>query len=399
VIDTLVNLGFVVGGFFGALILIGVYVLFFPEKAEKVGGWIASLLGSGWRRADRAAVKFKVQADVNGLRATLHSDAPEMIDKALKISWTNAEEAEAVVRGGDVVVFMRDSRRHEENLANAVMAFLPKALLSRARRYVEPDTMRAIDFAIAKALLADEEASEGALEVFYDRHLDPARQGSERLRAKITEIDAIDLHGWLSRILLAEYRRIGEMLYPADPDGAVLHEAEELADWLYKLAARKKDELGALKFRGRYFRVAIIFVGLRATLEEHGSTPYRRRAKQLIYHEKFDAVYLLARDPNLYAVKEILESLKSDTSIASQTCHSYRLRRDFQARLRLRREHGICACLRRKDAVTDPPPDEPSEEDVLTAVPTEEYVALDAPRDEEAAATSVDTEVAVRGQA
>ena len=218
-------------------------------------------------------------------------------------------------------------------------------------------------------------------EVFYERHLDPARDGSDRLKKKIAEIDAIDLHGWLSRILLAEYRRVGEMLHPADPDDAVLEEAEELADWLHRLAIRKKDELGSLKFRGRYFRVAIIFVGLRTTLQEKGTDPYRRRAKQLIYRDKYDSVYLLARDPNLYAVEELLVSLGSDAMIASHTCHSYKLRRDFQARVRLRRERAICACLHRKDAATDVP-DEPSEEDAAAALPTEEHTTLHAPVEE-----------------
>ena len=163
-IDTLVSLGLVLGGFLGALVLIGVYLLFFPEKAEKVAGWVAGLAARVWRKADKTAVKLRVQSDINGLRSLLHADAPTMIDKSLKISWNNAEQAEAVVRGGDVVVFMRDSRRHEENLANALMAFLPKALLTRARRYIEADTMRAVDLTVAKALLAQQDAGDGALD-------------------------------------------------------------------------------------------------------------------------------------------------------------------------------------------------------------------------------------------
>lgn len=347
-IDTLVALALLLGGALGAVALVAVYILFFPDKFERIVGWIATGIAKAWRKADKTAVAMRVQGQVNGLQAAIQRDAPEMIDKRLKIHWADAEEAEAVVRGGEVIVFMKDSRRHEENLANALMAFLPKALLARARRYVEPDTMRAVDLTVAKALLSHDDAAEGALDAFYDRHLDPARAGSERLKQKIAEIDQIDLHGWLSRILLTEYRRVGEALHPAEPDAACIEEAEKFAEWLYKLAARKKDELGSLTFRGNFFSVAIIFVAHWKVLSEVGVEPYRKRAKRHLYTDRIDSVYLLARDPNLGAVDELVESLGEDAMIGARTRHTYRLRRDFQARQKLQREFGICVCLRRR---------------------------------------------------
>lgn len=165
-IDLLVGLGLLLGGLLGGVGLVGYYVLFHPEKAEKVAGWVFALAARVYRRADKTAIAMKVQGEVNGLGSNLQRDAPEMIDKKLKIKWKDAEEAEAVVRGGDVVVFMRDSRRHEENVATAIMAFLPKAVLTRARRYIEPETMHAVDLTVAKALLTGDNSSEGALDVF-----------------------------------------------------------------------------------------------------------------------------------------------------------------------------------------------------------------------------------------
>jgi hypothetical protein len=377
-IDALVKVALLLGGAVGALLLIGIYVAFFPEKLEKIVGWIASGIARIYRKADKTAVALKVQGEINTLRAKLERSAPRMLDRKLKIRWTTAEEAEAVVRGGDVVVFMRDSRRHGENVATAVMAYLPKALIPRGRRYVDLDTMRAVDLTVAKAILAFEDSSEGALDVFYERHLDPARAGSDRLKQKIAEIDAIDLHGWLSRILLAEYRRLGDMLHPADAEDECLAEAEEFADWLARLATKKRDELGSLTFRGRYLSVAIIFVARPELLGRYGIEPYRKRVKRHLYRDKFDSIYLLARDPNLAAVDEVAESLSTDAMIASQTRHVFRLRRDFQARMKLRRQHGVCICLRRRGGAE--PPDEVSDEEVVD-LPLEEHQSGE-PRDE-----------------
>jgi hypothetical protein len=358
------------GGGAGAILIVGIYIAHNPEKVEQIVGWVTTGIARLYRKADKTAVAMKVQGEVNGLRARLHEAAPAMLDRKLKIRWTTAEEAEAAVRGGDVIVFMRDSRRPGENVATAVMAYLPKALIPRSRRYVEPDTMKAIDLTIAKAMLTIEDSHEGALDVFYERHLDPARAASTRLKEKIAAVDAVDLHGWLSRILLAEYRRLGDVLHPADPDDACLAEAERFADWLAKLANRGKHELGSLTFRGTYISVAIILVARREVLAEQGIDPYRKRAKRHLYADKFDSVYLLARDPNIGAVDELVESFGDDAMVASSTRHLFRLRRDFHARTKLRRERSICVCLRRRGGLE--PVEEISDEDV-SQLPLDEY--------------------------
>lgn len=182
----------------------------------------------------------------------------------------------------------------------------------------------------------------------------------------------IDLHGWLSRILLVEFRRLGEQLHPSDPEASVLQEAEEFTEWLYRLAEKKAGELGSLTFRGRYFSVAIVFVADRIVLLERGIDPYRRRAKHHLYRDKFNSVYLLARDPNIRAVDELVSLLDGDAIIASKTRHAFRLRPDFEARKRLRRTQGICICLRRRqaDALDD---QEVAEDDADLAA--EAYVA------------------------
>lgn len=367
-IDPLVKIALILGGATGAVILVGLYIAFFPEKFEKIVGWVTAGVARVYHKADKTAVAMKVQGEVNSMRALLERTAPQILDKRLKIRWTTAEEAEAVVRGGDVLVFMRDSRRHGENVATAVMAYLPKALIPRGRRYVDADTMKAVDLTVAKAIFTLEDSSEGALDVFYERHLDPARAGSDRLKQKIAEIDAIDLHGWLSRVLLVEYRRLGDALHPAEPDEECLEEAEDFADWLAKLASREKH--GSLSFRGRYLSVAIVFVARPELLERYGVAAHRRRVKQHLYRDKFDSIYLIARDPNLYAVEEVLDSLASDALIASHTKFVFRLRRDFHARTKLRRENSICVCLRRRGGVE--PVEEISDEDVLD-LPLEEH--------------------------
>ena len=104
---------------------------------------------------------------------------------------------------------MRKSRHREENVANAVMAYLPRAVLPRARRYIDTDTMQAVDLTLARSILQVSDMPTGAMDVFFERHLDPALSEKATLQGHLEEVDAIDLQGWLTRLMLAEYRAMG----------------------------------------------------------------------------------------------------------------------------------------------------------------------------------------------
>jgi hypothetical protein len=341
---------YVGGGVFLFLVAAVIWAVTHPEKTEKVAGWIAALVSKIWSRADKAAVAWKVQGDINAARTELLKSVPAgLLEREIKIKWTKGSEAEALLRDGEVLVCLERADHHERNVGNAVMAFLPKTMLPQARRYLDSDRMHAADLIVAKGLLAHRKSKPGTLNLFFRDHLDPARAKSPQLREKIDELDQVDLMGWLSRLLLAEYLQLGEALHPSEPDPEAIREAEELARWVYGLAKREPgDDDMSLTFEGRYFRVAFIFVGIKAKLEEHGAKPYRKAAKSHIYKERFNTIYLMARDDNMSSVTEITDSLKSDGLVEEIDTYVYALRSDFEARYGLKRSHAIIACIRRK---------------------------------------------------
>ena len=282
-----------------------------------------------------------------------------LLDGKLLIKWTSAEEAEAVIHEGEVVVFMKRSSHQHENIARALMAYIPRAVIPRARRFVDPATMKAADLVLAKSVLCQEGVDCAALETFYAEFMDRAREMPE-LKSKIERLDEIDVHGWLGRVLLAEYYMLARRMYPSEPRPAWLRETELFADWLHGLATRAPGERGSLVYQGRLISVGIIFVAIKTRLEEHGIEPYRRRAKRLIYQEKIGAVYLMARDNNIPAVRQLAEVLQRDALVETCSVYEYNLRSDFAAKKTLAREKAIAACLRRrlKPAESDPPLDE-----------------------------------------
>jgi len=322
------------------------YVLLMPEKAQTVAGWLWSLLARIVHRGDRTAVALRVQGHVNARARSLAKQVPPgVIGGRLKIKWSDVEQARSVLRDGEVVVFMRPSRFHEENVAHALMVYLPKAVLPRARRYLNKTTMTAADLTLAKAIIGSSASAQGVLDVFYEQHLDPACEEDEALRQKVAEMDEIDLHGWLLRVMLPEFRRLGNMLHPSEPDRRCASDAEQFVRWLHSLATRESgDQTHPLSYDGPYIRVAVIFVAIPKKLEEQGVDPYRKRAKTLVYSGRYDAVYLMARDHNMWAVREIVERMRADGRVESIEVNEFKLRPDF-AKRRLDRERAVVACL------------------------------------------------------
>lgn len=353
-------IGFIFGGgVLAAVFLAGLWIVTNPDKAEKVFGWIASAISKVYKRADRAAVAWTVAGEINSACEALLKTSPSgLIERKVKIKWAGAEEAEALLHNGEVLVCMEKADHQEQNVANALMAFLPKAMLPMARRYLDPARMKAADLIVAKGLLDQDGGKVGALSIFFRDHLDPARKEGTDLGTKIDELDAIDLQGWLVRLVLAEYMRLGEELHPGEPDSEVLREAEEFARWIHQLCAREpgaKDT--SMSFKGRYFRVAVIFVGIKTRLLDEGLKPYRKRAKRGIYKDEFDSIYLMARDDNMEAVEALAANLEKDGRVASVTNFRYPLRADFKSRYGLNRDRSIISCVRRRRVAGAAPPD------------------------------------------
>jgi hypothetical protein len=251
-----------------------------------------------------------------------------------------------------------------------VMAYLPAAVIPRARRYVDNSTMRAVDLTLARAILQESHMPTGALDVFFDRHLDPALVAQSDLREHLEEVDQIDLHGWLTRVMLAEYKAMGDRLYPGACDDHCLHDARAFRNWLGKLATQPPIRPGeqpknSLLYRGPFLSADIVFVAMKGRIEDYGLDTYLKRTKQMIYGQKADVVYLMARDDNIPYVKQLRDSLKTDGLISEIATFEFRLRPDFAARKRLNRERAICVMLRRKRVHREALPADLSEIDLV----------------------------------
>lgn len=347
-----------VGGIIGFVVL---YVLLMPENAEKLAGWGSGLLSFISQAYDQRSVKHRVQGSVNEACVELAADIPPgIIEGQLKIKWASAKDARALVNEGVVLVVLRPARFLEDNIVSALMAYLPHAVTPIARPYVDRPTMQGIHLTLARNVLAQQNMPAGARQSFRDQYVSPLARKDPTLDVAFMHADRIDLQGWLTRVMLVEYKFLAEDLLPADGDADCQEQTAGFRHWLHELAAREPGERGSLEYQSRYIHTAVVFVAIRGRIVEEGLRPYRRRVKKLIYSTKCDSVYVIARDDNIPAVEALADELRTDALIHEEFRCKYRLRRDFRKRTGLNRERAICVCLRRRQGG---PPDFPRQDD------------------------------------
>ena len=77
---------------------------------------------------------------------------------------------------------MRRSDQREQNIAKATMLYVPRAIVPRARPYVDPTIMQAVDLIVARSILSQKDENLGSLDAFLRDHLDVALAESTNRR-------------------------------------------------------------------------------------------------------------------------------------------------------------------------------------------------------------------------
>lgn len=352
------------------ILAVAVWVVLHVDEVAKAVGYLSAGVARIWGAADRTAVKYQVEGDVNSAVDTFVEDTPgEVLEGKLKVKWVRSEEARAVLRRGEIVVCMRRSGYREQNNAAALMAFLPLAIVPRARRYVAKSTMRALDFVLAKSILVRSDLGAGVLQMFYDDHLDPALRGDQLLRKKVERADAIEINGWLTRILLPEFKRYGDRVYPSEAKAGYMLEAERFGSWLYALADRPSGVDRPLAFEGEFIRAGMIMIARRPKVEKAGLVPYLRWIDAYFNHMQLDSVYLVGADEMIDVVCEIRDVVAEDARVAEIKTYEFKYGRHFRTRI-ASRQNGICVAVSRKHGAAIATLAEPAltDEDIAKAV-------------------------------
>lgn len=229
----------------------------------------------------------------------------------VKVKWTDENTVLSNLQDSKVVVMMRPYKSQSKNFAHVISVYVPKALLPRSRRYVDPNLMTSIDCTISKSIL---EIDPLALEYYLSEVLGDV---PEEVRVLMRKMDVIGRHGHLTRITIPELQRLSS-LYPREPDSQVHGETVELVEEIHRfvVASERGMSISGLGiYSGNNIKVAIVPVGAPTQLLVGGIQPHFDFVRAKLA-DGIDHFYIVSTHVNIKFAKELVERVCEELNFA-----------------------------------------------------------------------------------
>lgn len=281
------------------------FILRYQDKLQIAWGVISSFL-SFWKWCRKSSIKNTLEGNLNSFARRINGEFDDLILPKAKIEFVNEKNIESFVNNNQPIIRVNFSRNNNENLANAALSYVKVALLDRARNYIKKDIASSIDLNIARRMLIEYKQSE-PVSYFDSRFLLPEFEKVPDIKNYYNRVQEIDDAGLLTRLLIREYKDLGDAIFPAVPAEEHYLESIEFFNFVHALSIREKDEETPLCFNKKHIHLGVILVSKRTTYETYGLEAYLRRIR-LLTRYGVTTFYLFARGEKH---AEILNELRS----------------------------------------------------------------------------------------
>lgn len=261
------------------LLSTAIYVAKHPEIVDKWSNIFYRLAFWLGEKREKRIVSTDLDFRVTKIAKSINKDHNGILPFGLRIKWKDAKEVEAFVRKGNVVIVLNKKDNLDKNIIDACMAFVPKALLPKAENVVNEKIMKSIDlYVIKKILLTGQYTS--AYNKFDREIIEPTVNKDPSLGQWLPSIHKMDEVGVFTRIMLAEFKVLGDLLYGTTEEKKYREETIRFATFLSNFSNRRPgDDTTKLNFLGGKIKIGLILVAKKATLRRAGIDAYTGRIK------------------------------------------------------------------------------------------------------------------------
>jgi hypothetical protein len=157
------------------------------------------------------------------------------------------------------------------------MAYIPKALLPRSRNVVDQGVLESIDHYVTQRILSSGQY-DSAYNYFVRNVLDDRLTDSTGFSRYYDSIGKVDSVGFFTRVLLEEYKKLGDQLYGTLEEVNYREETRRFLGFLRQLAMREPgDDTTPLFFSGERIKIGIVLFAKYETLAYRGIEAYLKR--------------------------------------------------------------------------------------------------------------------------
>lgn len=349
-IDILSTLVGLLGGS-GIVAVLWAYAVRNPEKVLRVAAMLYHFFARWFRAADRRYVATDIEANVASAVRQLRHEAPGTVPLGLRIEWHAAIEPDVFVDKNYVVFRFNYYGDQDRNLAHAVWAYVPRAVIPEARHYLDQNVQESLDLTLAKRMLTHT-GDTNSINYFFHEYLVPAIRANPDLAEICSCLDRLDDMGWLTRILLLEFFEVGKTRFPNTPNGTEARETAKFIRFLDNVAKREHGEDVSPTFGGDHVSMSIVFVARADVRKAYGTWPHFawiKRAKEQGIHR----FYICALGKNIGPARGLSKNAARELDLEIVATHVYR------GRFFRRRRTAVCIVCRASES--EPAREEESE--------------------------------------
>lgn len=295
-----------------ALFLFLLYI-FFPKNFETIWLHIQKLLAnfSYYHRKKyiRNYIEKVIERELENINRCVNVST-----KKLKIIWTQEDVIESWLDKGFVIVKMKNHKNMHENLAKALLAYLPHTLPSTVYATIRKDLGDGISYFISRDISKDDPYVVAELRKVIEN-----KYSSEEYMELLNKLENVNSESLLVRILLPEIVEATNMVYPNKPP-ELNDEIEKMIDILNEVV---NGNIAEPVLNGKYISFAIVRVAASEKLAFSGIEPHLKFTQKVLERGVKNIYVLAAGEVKPKWAKKLVERLMEDIGLRLEFDDSY----------------------------------------------------------------------------
>ena len=141
-------------GPWGLLALVVIFVLVYPERAERIGGWFLGLFSWSSKGIRHRSIKFKIQGQVNTFARSINREAIGSMPYNMNLNFVrDIDRSELDPNKKIVIVRLKDRGSDDRNIVHSMMAYCPSGVIPQARPYLSDAMNESINVTVTRKFL------------------------------------------------------------------------------------------------------------------------------------------------------------------------------------------------------------------------------------------------------
>lgn len=276
----------------GGLLLALLIVAFLnPDKAERWGEMIWSVISKLWRGGNRKAVQLGVQSSLNAFSIEAAGQMGRGEPTRVKVEWApENEEPSHFFSDGRLVMRLHEHQHQDRNVMTASLFFVSQTLVRRAKRYLPKKRARSLDLYAVDRLLT--RTSPSAADLLHEEVMGPECDADRELGDLLVDYQRIDRINAFFPIFVRELNYLAHKVVVKPQGGQLVIDVNELHRFLIRYSDRVLGHDIRMEVQGRFLRCAVMIIALAIRREIGDRTPYVRRLRRLAA-AGYETVYLV----------------------------------------------------------------------------------------------------------